>query len=80
MIFVKIVFLFAYLFGVIVVVPGCNLEVAAFVVDYLLHLGHFLMYALDGGTPYLHQQVFGGVDGLGHDVVGHVRAEVGEAQ
>ena len=45
-----------------------------------LHLGHLTVDAGDCGLPYLHEQLLGALDILGHHVVGHVVGIVLEAE
>ena len=59
-------FLFLHLPGIIVVVPGLDLESAFLGIDHGLHVGHFLMASLHGRLKHLHQQIGGGFGGLGH--------------
>ena len=73
--FVEIIFFLTHFLGVVVIVPGSYLEVAAVFVDYCLHLCNFFVDFLDDRAPYLKQKIFRAVDRLGHHVVGHVCAE-----
>ena len=77
---VKVVLVAAYLLVVVGIVPRGDFYTGLLFVGQSLHLAHLLVGALDGGTPDLHQQVFGGLDAAGHDVVGHEGAVVLEAQ
>ncbi len=70
--FVKVIFFLTYFFGIVIIVPGCDLEASVVLVDDGLHLGHFLFDFLDCGSPDLHEQRLGIVDSLGHDIVCHV--------
>ena len=80
LVFVEVEFLAAYFLGVVIVVPGFDCYACVFAVGELLHFRNLGLYAGHGRTPDLHEQVFGGSDGLGHDIAGHVGAVVLESQ
>ena len=65
----EVEFLLLHLLGIVIVVPGCNLEVATLLVHVSLHIGDFLLHLGYSRTPYLIEQILGILHFLCHHVV-----------
>ncbi len=72
LVFVKSVFGFTHLFGVVIVVPGFDGDLVSLFVGESLHLGYFLGHTGGSRFPDLHEEVFGIFHVLGHDILCHV--------